>query len=45
MTRWQRQFEGINNALLGLAMSGAIRDVIERHECPELGEAPVPDAN
>lgn len=31
MTRWQRRFDEINNALLSVALSGTIREVVERH--------------
>jgi hypothetical protein len=45
MTRWQRQFESINEALLGLALSGTIREVIDRLEVDPAGDVSAPDAN
>ena len=45
MTRWQRQFDVINDALLGLALSGTIRGVIEQYESRPAGDVAAPDAN
>lgn len=45
MTRWQRQFDAINDALLGLALSGTIREVIEQYEDGPAGEVAAPDVN
>lgn len=39
MTRWQFQFENINNALFGLALSGTIRETLSRLESDALGGA------
>ena len=44
LTRWQRQFDAINNALLGVGLSGTIREVIERHESRGPGKAAMPDS-
>jgi hypothetical protein len=40
MTRWQRQFDDINSALLGIRLTETMRDVIARHVGDEAdGEA------
>lgn len=45
LTRWQRQFEAINEALLDLTLSGIIRDVFERYEGGPGDVVPRPDSN
>jgi len=40
MTRWQRQFDHINNALVSVELSGTIRQVIEQHESRGPDETP-----
>lgn len=45
MTRWQRQFDGINDALLGMQLMETMRDVIARHEGDGAGGAVSSDAN
>lgn len=44
MSRWQRQFDDINNALLGVELSGTIREVVERLGGGEAGAASSPNA-
>lgn len=45
LTRWQRQFEAINEALLDLTLSGIIRDEFERYEGGPGDVVPRPDSN
>ena len=37
MTRWERQFDGINNALLGIELSSTIREVLDKYEAGASG--------
>lgn len=38
LCRWERQFNAINDSLLGMAISGTIREVIEPHERGQTGD-------